>query len=396
MTRTVSAIPTAGVTPFFHARARSVCGTRVCVCVCVVQTRRMLSDYLDEIVTTTTHDAYIGVPLATHSSSARGHILERVARRVMENKLGETACDPPSGVRVNGAKRGWTSETYDFMIGGRRVEVKSSQLLWNRHKKRWVAQWHAIKRVEYDILLLLLYTPVGVHLYIHDHTYGVSTRGKSQHARGGVVMVCGTCNEPSISAATDAIRAKLVSMHYATIGFSEFEDLVTTTTTHDAYDGVPLATHSSKARGDILERVAQRVMEKTMGETACDPPSGVCVNGAKRGRSSATYDFMIAGQRVEVKSSQLSWNSRMKRWSAQWQDIKRVEYDDLLLVLYTPVGVHLFLHDHTYGVSTRGKSQHACGGKVQVCGPKNEPSISVAMDAILKKMGSMHYASLTY
>ena len=86
----------------------------------------------------------------------------------------------------------------------------------------------------------------------------------------------------------------------------------------------------------------------------------------------------------------------MKRWSAQWQDIKRVEYDDLLLVLYTPVGVHLFLHDHTYGVSTRGKSQHACGGKVQVCGPKNEPSISVAMDAILKKMGSMHYASLTY
>ena len=356
----------------------------------------MLTDYMDGIVTTTTHDAYNGVPLATQSSSARGDILERVARRVMENKLGETACDPPSGVCVNGSKRGRSSETYDFMIGGRRVEVKSAQLSWNRYHKRWVVQWQHIKRDEYDELLLVLYTPVGVHLYLHDHTYGVSTNGKAQHSSGGKVWVCAPCNQPSISAATDAIRAKMAHMHYASIDFSEFEDLVTTTTTHDAYDGVPLATHSPKARGDILERVARRVMENKLGETACDPSPGVRINGSKRGRSSETYDFLIGGQCVEVKSAQLIWNCHMKRWFAQWQGIKRDEYDILLLLLYTPVGVHLYIHDHTYGVSTAGKSQHACGGVVTACGPCNVPSVCTATDAIQKKMEDMHYASLAY
>lgn len=348
------------------------------------------------VTTTTTHDAYDGVPLATQSTSARGDILERVARRVMENEMGETACDPPSGVCVNGRKRGRNSATYDFMIAGRRVEAKSAQLSWNSHKKRWEVQWHHIKRDEYDILLLVLYTPVGVHLYIHDHTYGVSTNGKSQHACGGKVMVYGPRNEPSISAATDAIRAKMAPMHYASIDFSEFEDLVTTTTTHDAYDGVPLATHSSKARGDILERVARRVMENKLGGTACDPPPGVRINGSKRGRNSETYDFIIGGRCVEVKSAQLKWNSHMKYWEAHWQNIKRDEYDELVLVLYTPTGLYMFLHDHVYGVSTRGRSQGASGGKVVVYAPCNVPSISTATDAILKKMGSMHYASLAY
>jgi len=356
----------------------------------------MLSDYLDEIVTTTTHDAYKGVPLATHSPSARGDILERVARRVMERTMGEQACEPPSGVCINGSKRGQNSETYDFIIGGRRVEVKSAQLRWDRRNRRWTAQWQNIKRVEYDDLIIVMYTPDGLYMFLHDHTYGVSTKGKSQHACGGMVAVNGPCNEPSISAATDAIRAKMAPMHYASIDFSEFKDLVTTTTTHDAYDGVPLATQSSKARGDIFERVARRVMEKTMGQTACDPPSGVCVNGRKRGRRSETYDFIIGGRRVEVKSSQLLWNRHMMRWFAQWRNIKRDEYDILLLLLYTPVGVHLYLHDHTYGVSTTGNSQHACGGSVCVCGPINEPSISDATDVILKKMEDMHYASLTY
>jgi hypothetical protein len=208
----------------------------------------MLSEYLDGIVTTTTHDAYKGVPLATHSSKARGDILERVARRVMEKTMGMKSYDPSPGVRVNGRKRGRSSETYDFRIAGRRIEAKSSQLLWDRQHTRWVAQWQSIKRDEYDDLLLLLYTPTGLYMFLHDHTYGVSTHGKKQHACGGVVTVCASRNEPSISAATDAIRAKLASMHYASIDFSEFEDLVTTTTTHDAYDGVPLATQSPKAR----------------------------------------------------------------------------------------------------------------------------------------------------
>lgn len=356
----------------------------------------MLSEYLDEIVTTRTHDEYKGVPLATHSSQARGQILERVARRVMERTMGMKSFDPPPGVCINGRKRGGNSATYDFTIQGRRIEVKNSQLSWETTQKRWVATWQNVKRDEHDDLLLVLYTPSGLYIFIHDDNYGVTTNGKAQHSNGGKVWVCAPSNEPSISAAADAIRAKMASMYYATVGFSEFKDLVTTTKTHDAYEGVPLATHSSQARGDILERVARRVMEKTMGMKSYDPPSGVCINGRKRARNSATYDYTIGGRRVEVKYSQLSWETTQKRWMAQWHAIKRDEFDDLLLVLYTPHGLHIFMHDHVYGVSTRGRSQGASGGKVVVYAPCNVPSISTATDAILKKMEHMHYASLAY
>ena len=358
-------------------------------------TRSMLSEYLDEIVTTTTHDAYKGVPLATHSSQARGQILERVARRVMENTMGETSSDPPVGVRVNGAKRGRASQNYDFGIAGRRVEVKSAQLKWDNSRTRWVARWQNIKRDEYDDLILVLYTPCGLYIFLHDGIYGVSTNGKAQHSGGGQVMVCGPCNRP-ISTATDAICAKMAPMHYATMEFSEFEDLVTTTTTHDAYKGVPLATHSPQARGQILEHVARRVMENIMGVKSSDPLSGVGINGRKRGRNKEAYDFMIEGRRVEVKSAQLSWDGYHNYWYAIWPNVKRDEYDDLLLVLYTPYCLHIFLHDNSYGISTHGKSQDSSGGRVQVFGPSNEPLMSVAMDTILKKMEHMHYASLAY
>lgn len=171
---------------------------------------------------------------------------------------------------------------------------------------------------------------------------------------------------------------------------------VTTTKTHDAYDGVPLATLSSKARGDIMEVVAMRIMEEKMGEKAQTPTSGTCVNGSKRGRNSEEYDFLIAGRRVEVKSAQLKWNTHKRYWWVNWQHIKRDAYDDLLLVLYTPLGVYLFLHDHTYGVTTNGKSQHACGGSIYVWGRRNEACVSVTLDFILGKLNHMHYATLAY
>jgi len=354
----------------------------------------MLTDYIPSKTTTTTHDAYADVPLATHSSSARGNILERVAMRVMEEKMGETAHPPPPGTCVNGAKRGRNREAYDFTIAGRRVEVKSAQLKWNSSGRRWQAQWQNVKRDAYDDLLLVLYTPFGVRIFVHDHVYGVSTSGKLQGASGGNVVVRAP-HVTSISEALDVVLGKLSHMHYATVPFTDFT--ATTTTTHDAYADVPLATHSSQARGNILERVAMRVMEERSGETAHPPAPGTRVNGAKRGRNSEAYDFTIAGRRVEVKSAQLAWDSGTRRvWRALWQNIKREAYDDLLLVLYTPFGVHIFVHDHTYGVSTNGILQGVSGGYVTVVAPRNMTCISEALDVVLGKLSHMHYATLTY
>lgn len=102
---------------------------------------------------------------------------------------------------------------------------------------------------------------------------------------------------------------------------------------------------------------------------------------------------MIEGRRVEVKSAQLAWDAFHHYWNGKWQNIKRDAYDDLLLVLYTPLGVYLFLHDHAYGVATNGKLQNVSGGSVSVYG---SGSITAALDVILGKLNHMHYATLAY
>ena len=97
------------------------------------------------------------------------------------------------------------------------------------------------------------------------------------------------------------------------------------------------------------------------------------VSGKKRGRGSAAYDFKLCGRRVEVKSAQLAWNKDKVRWNAYWRNIKPEEHDDLYLALYTPSGVHIYLHDGVYGVTTNGKAQAASGGIVQAFGPRCAP-----------------------
>lgn len=354
----------------------------------------MLSDYLGDVTMTKTHNAYVGVPLAELSSSARGDIMEKVAQRAMERATGQCACAPTSGTCVNGRKRGRNQERCDFVISGRRVEVKSSQLKWDANRRSWTAHWQDIKRDAYDDLLLVLYTPFGVYMFTHDGTYGVSSRGVV--SRGVNVKVYAPRNVESISIATDAMLAKLNHVRYASLAFSDFEDFVTTTTTHNAYIGVPLAGMSEKARGDVLEQVARRVMEEKLGLCANDPMHGTCINGSKRGKNNAACDFVIGDRRVEVKSAQMRWDSHARCWTAHWQNIKRDAHDELVLVLYTPSGVHVFVHDGAYGVTTRGTLQTACGGVVRVLASRNSASIAIATEALLTKMDHMHYASLAY
>ena len=141
-----------------------------------------------------------------------------------------------------------------------------------------------------------------------------------------------------------------------------------TTTTHDAYVGIPLAELSAKARGDVLEGVVRRVLEEFAGEVATDPvvedmasdvwvkegrqtfceerrkhftghcppdlcrsriqvpnpnPFSVTVAGHKRPRTSAPYDFGLRGRRIEVKSAQLNYDKSHRRyWQAMWQNLK--------------------------------------------------------------------------
>ena len=343
----------------------------------------------------TTRDAYVGVPLADLSEKARGDVLENAVRRVLEQRAGEAATDAVAGATVAGRKRGRNSAPYDFGLTGRRVEVKSAQLTWNMHSRRWWATWQGIKSDEHDDLYLALYTPSGVYIYLHNGVHGVTTHGKQQVALGGGVNVYGPRSEPSIATATAVVCGKLAPMLVAHLACEQIVD-ETRTITHAAYVGVPLADLSATARGTALEGVVRRVLQQRAGEAATDPVPGSNVAGRKRGRNSAPYDFDLCGRRVEVKSAQLRWDTHNRRWEAAWQAIKPDEHDGLYLALYTPSGVYMYLHNGVYGVSTDGKQQAANGGMVKVYGPRSEPSIAKATAAVCGKLAPMLVAHLAY
>ena len=61
-------------------------------------------------------------------------------------------------------------------------------------------------------------------------------------------------------------------------------------------------------------------------------------------------------------------------------------FDELLLAVYTPEGVHLFRHDGRSGVTTSGVSTAATGKSIQFVGPKYESDWRVALGEIRGKM----------
>jgi len=353
----------------------------------------MLNDYIT-ISTTGTHKAYQNVPLANLSEKARGDIMENLVRKVLAEITGENTYDADAGTTISGKKRGRNSAPFDFYLRNRRIEVKSAQLGWYNSTKCYHAQFNHIKRNEYDDLYLALYTPSGIYIFKHDHIFGISTCGKQQESKGGLIQVYGPRNEDCIENATKVVLEKMKSMFVKHILFDEIE--VTTTITHKAYQNVPLANLSGPARGDIMENLVRNVLTEITGEKTYDADAGTTLSGKKRGRTSSPFDFYLQTRKIEVKSAQLGWYNSTKCYHAQFQNIKRNEYDDLYLALYTPSGIYIFKHDHTFGISTHGKQQECSGGLIKVYGPRNEDCIENATKVVLEKMKSMHVKTIKY
>ena len=347
---------------------------------------------------TQTADVYQKLPLATLSPSERGDLLENDTRYVVEETTGEKTYDPDPGTTITGKKRGRNQAPFDFYLGDdrQRVEVKSAQLRWDKFFKRWYASFQNVKRTEYDLLYLALYTPSGIYVFKHNDKYGKSTNGKQQESRGGQIQVYGPMNQESIEEATNTVLEKMGSMFQKHIPLDTIE--IPKNVTRDSYKDVPFATLSPAERGDLLENDTRYVVEETTGEKTYDPDPGTTITGKKRGRNQAPFDFYLGDdrQRVEVKSAQLRWDKFFKRWYASFQNVKRTEYDLLYLALYTPSGIYVFKHNDEYGKSTTGKQQESCGGNIKVVGPRNEESIVKATEVVLRKMGSMHVKTIEF
>ncbi|CAE8685278.1 unnamed protein product, partial [Polarella glacialis] len=91
---------------------------------------------------TVTAQTFRGLPLADFTSAVRGSILESLVIK-LDQQLhpGSVIRDAVVGQCVTGARRGRHMLQYDWLRDGTRVECKSAQLVWNKHKIIWVAHF---------------------------------------------------------------------------------------------------------------------------------------------------------------------------------------------------------------------------------------------------------------
>ena len=176
---------------------------------------------------------------------------------------------------------------------------------------------------------------------------------------------------------------------------AEFSELLgRQTVTAEAYEGVHLAELSTTPRSSVLTSLV-RSLDTSLHPHARieDAVPGTRVDGSPRAQHQAPYDWRRDGVRVACKSAQLTWNASDRRWKVLFQNIKpsgaEGAFDELLLALYTPRGVHVYRHDLRLGMSTNGKSTEATGRQIQVYGPRDEESWQSALDGtILPKLGA--------
>lgn len=94
---------------------------------------------------------------------------------------------------------------------------------------------------------------------------------------------------------------------------------------------------------------------------------------------------------MECKSSMLHWNSCSQYWSVSFVGIQGLRqhdaiFDELLLVVYTPLGLYIYRHSLEFGLSSTGKAIETGGHKVCIYGPSKEKNWRVALQAILSKL----------
>ncbi len=344
--------------------------------------------------------------LAIMNSARRSMVLQDWARKMLEETT--TNClvqDPVPGRRTDGTRRGVYHAEYDFLFNRRRVEVKSSQLRWDHQSRKWKVSFGVVRFGSFDDLFLVIFSPHGLDLIKHDQKTGISRPGLATECRGSTVSICGSANWKN---SIDIILSKLCeggnSFHLGRTSIDE-PACKTLCDHHDGYTSqlyreVPLASMSPQLRGLRVQKIVMEVDNLIhANSTFAEPGPEERIDGKKRGKNMASYDWSRDGKRIEVKHSQLSFYKAKRLWYCAFQGVKHACFDELLLVIYSPSGLDIFKHDGSYGLRDTGVSTETVGRRIVVevrADDMNPLSALKMIQAKLESNGCLHLAQILW
>ena len=350
-----------------------------------------------------TAEIYNKHPLASMNPTRRSMVLEDWARKILEEK--EANCeirDPIPGKCINGRRRSVHNAEYDFLVNGRRVEIKSSQLKWDHEYRTWNASFRGLKSGAFDDLYLVIFSPQWVDLVKHDLTTGISMSGPLREcSRSSGIYISGKGQWPE---ALEDIQAKLCeggnSLHVGRTSIDDSE-IKTLCSRHRGYSSQfycedPLASSSPQLRGLRVEKSVMEADRRFIhaNSTFAEPGLEYTIDGKRRGKSNASYDWIRDGKRIEVKHSQLLFEKRGRSWYCTFRGVKRTCFDELLLVIYSPRGLDIFKHDGSYALSTAGAAE-----KIDLRAGKGKldwPSALQTIEAKLESNGCPRIAQILW
>ena len=391
---------------------------------CIWQRRSFLTfraaqfSHILEEPPTTTETAYAEDPLAKMTQAQKGRILQVASLHAMQSVFPRSIfSEAPTGSRCNGARRGINQSPHDFVCDGRNVECKGTSIIWHRTKRSWLAHWQHIKFRQaagmIHHLVLAMHSPGRVDILLHDHAFGIARHGVRTNSQGysvnvhaGRGLLCpnqacekmlrkmtdtpGSCRQLQVWETRDSFFARLICEESAKEG---------TKPGGHCYRNVPLAGKSASSRGMCLQKMAFEVdaimhprciLKTCVGEQDLIGKEQLQRRGFWRGSA----DWWRNAVRVEFKSSRLHWSATHSLWYVHFHNVKfrtatstagSAPFDELLLGLYSPVGLHLLKHVGSFGVSARGLRTQTDGHVVAVYGPKGEKDPVVALQVILDK-----------
>lgn len=368
--------------------------------------------------------AYGDDPLARISEKRRGMLLESLARGILERLHPESeAADAGSALTCCNGRR--LNAEWDFSLGGRRVEIKSSMLTFDIKTRVWRVVFSNIKLSRgclhsmqpFDDLYLLIYTPTGFYLVKHDLQTCVSKDGIRTSTRGHIVQIRGSVGEFSWEMAVKTVLNKLMLSGacelVATV--SPTDPIVSTLYSQlsrqsqdlqdNLYESTPLSTMSNCERGIRIQQIALDWDKmQNPGSKFMDASGEPTTANHRRRRSihTAAVDWIRDSLRVEVKSAKVCFDAKRQVWGCTFRNIKNevasdgarmLHFDELWLVMYSPCGLDLFKHvAYRSSLSLHG-SGCVEGGRIALQARRRDACVEAAvqrMKAKLEAVGAEH------
>ena len=223
-----------------------------------------------------------------------------------------------------------------------------------------------------------------IEIWKHPHRYALF-RGSLRWAKLNLIPFPGGQRMPR----------GLFTLGFVTFSASRFSYLWDDVSpTARAYDGHPLAELNPTRRGAVFQEWARQMLQRIYPTSIfADANPGTCVNGQRRSRTQAEFDFTMDWKKVEVKSAWLQWAESQNRWFFVFRNVKfphlvlpnKGSFDVLYLVLFSPKGLHLVEHDMRTAIASNGRSTPVCGHNIHIGGARGA-TLQDSVDVILEKL----------